>query len=53
MQNNSYNPNEIILLRNDDRDIILKIEKNQISKLNRIIIDFLKLTDGEYCCALP
>lgn len=48
MQNNSYNPNEIILLRNDDRDVILKIEKGEISKLNRIIINFLNINYKKY-----
>jgi len=48
MQSNSYNPNEIILLRNNDRDVILKIEKSEISKLNRIIIDFLNTNYKKY-----
>lgn len=48
MQNNSYNSNEIILLRNDNGDVILKIEKNEISKLNHIIIDFLNINYKKY-----
>lgn len=49
MQTNSYNNlDEIILLRNNDRDVILKIERNEISKLNRILIDFLNINYKKY-----
>lgn len=48
MQNNSYNSYEIINLRNSDREVILKIEKFQISKLNQIIIDFLNTNYKQY-----
>lgn len=48
MQNNYNNLNETILLRNSDRDIILRINKSEITKLNSIIIDFLNSNYKKY-----
>lgn len=48
MQNITYNTSETILLRNSDRDVILKIKKSEISKLNHIIIYFLNSNYKKY-----
>lgn len=44
----AYNTTETIYLRNEDRNVILSIDKSEISKLNNIIINFLKVNYKKY-----
>lgn len=44
----AYNPNEIVLLRNSRKQIILKIERFEISNLNKLIIGFLDVAFRQY-----
>lgn len=44
----AYNPNEIVLLKNSKKQIILKIERVELSRLNSLIINFLNTYYRKY-----